>query len=126
MGLALLFGAFSGLAEHDAIASFVNLALDHYSLKKGGRIVSPPLIDRELGRVMSGVKNVSHPAYGVSVHLLNRIADAPTAVEARKREICAYELMLNLEGEEAISKLDTDNLQVLFSVALEKRLCDIP
>ncbi|VVP49286.1 hypothetical protein PS843_05215 [Pseudomonas fluorescens] len=75
---------------------------------------------------MSGVKNVSHPAHGVSVHLLNRIADAPTAVEARKREICAYELMLKLEGEEAISKLDTDNLQVLFSVALEKRLCEIP
>lgn len=74
---------------------------------------------------MSVVRNGIHPANSVSAHLLIGIAHAPTAVEAREREIRTHDLIFKLQTEEIISKLDADNLRILFRVALEKRLYEI-
>ena len=71
---------------------------------------------------MLGASKDTHPAKHVSAHLLALIAQAPTAVEAWIHNIRAQELILNLQVTEAISKLDGDNLRLLYRVALEKRL----
>ncbi len=74
---------------------------------------------------MSVARGSVHPASGVSVHLLTGIAYAPSALEARKREIRTHDLILRLQLDETISKLDADNLRILFRLTLEKRLCEI-
>lgn len=61
----------------------------------------------------------------VSAHIFAGIADAPTAVEARRREIRTQDLIFELQLNEAISKLDADNLRIMFRVAREKRLYEI-
>lgn len=74
---------------------------------------------------MSVVRNDIHPANNVSAYLLSGIVHAPTASEARRREVRTHELIFKLQMEERISKLDADNLRILFRVALEKRLYEI-
>lgn len=74
---------------------------------------------------MSVAMNDIHPANSISAYLLSGIMHAPTAFEARLRETRTYELIFKLQIEETISKLDADNLRILFRVALEKRLYEI-
>jgi len=74
---------------------------------------------------MSVAKRDVHPANSVSAQLLAGIACAPTATEARRREVRTHDLIFTLHLEETISKLDADNLRILFRGALEKRLCEI-
>ena len=74
---------------------------------------------------MFGARNDRHPAKSASADLLAVIAHAPTTVEARHHQIRAHELILNLQVEDAISRLDADNLRVIFTVAIEKRLYEI-
>ena len=66
-----------------------------------------------------------HPANRVLAHSLAGIADAPTALEARRREIRTHGPIFKLLLEETISNLDADNLRVLFRGALQKRLWEI-
>lgn len=44
---------------------------------------------------MSVAESDIHPASSVSAHILAGIADAPTAVEARRREIRTQDLILS-------------------------------
>lgn len=74
---------------------------------------------------MIGARNDRHPAESASAELLAVIAHAPTAVEARHHKIRAHELILDLQVEDTISRLDADNLRVIFTVAIEKRLYEI-
>jgi hypothetical protein len=74
---------------------------------------------------MSVARTSVHPANGVSAHLLDGIAYAPTSLEARRREIRTHDLILRLQLDQTISNLDADNLRILFKVALEKRLFEI-
>lgn len=73
---------------------------------------------------MSVAKSDIHPANSVSAHLLAGIACAPTALEARRREVRTHDLIFKLQLEETISKLDAANLRILFRGALEKRLSE--
>jgi hypothetical protein len=74
---------------------------------------------------MSVARCSVHPANGVSAHLLAGIAFAPSALEARRREIRTHDVILRLQLDETISNLDADNLRILFRLALEKRLYEI-
>lgn len=74
---------------------------------------------------MSVAESDIHPASSVSAHILAGIADAPTTFEARRREVRTQDLIFELQLNEAISKLDADNLRIMFRVALEKRLYEI-
>ena len=74
---------------------------------------------------MSVARGDVHQANSVSAHLLAGIAYAPTALEARRREIRTHDLIFKLQLEETISNLDADNLRILFRGALEKRLREI-
>lgn len=74
---------------------------------------------------MSVAKSDIHPASSVSAHFLAGIACSPTALEARRREACTHDLIFKLHLEETISKLDADNLRILFRGALERRLREI-
>lgn len=74
---------------------------------------------------MSVAKSSVHPANGVSAHLLGGIVSAPSALEARRREIRTNDLILSLQRDQTISNLDADNLRILFRLALEKRLYEI-
>ncbi|MBA2930311.1 hypothetical protein [Pseudomonas sivasensis] len=66
-----------------------------------------------------------HPASRVLAHSLARIADAPTALEARRLEIRTHDPIFKLQLEETISNIDADNLRICFRLALEKRLYEI-
>jgi hypothetical protein len=74
---------------------------------------------------MSVAKRDIHPANSVSAQLLVGIASATTALEAQRREVRTHDLIFRLHLDETISKLDADNLRILFRGALEKRLCEI-
>lgn len=74
---------------------------------------------------MFDARNDRHPAMSASAHLLDAIAHAPTAVEARQHEIRARELILNHQSEDTVSRLDADNLRIIFTAAIEKRLYEI-
>ena len=74
---------------------------------------------------MSVAESDIHLASSVSAHILAGIAYAPTAVEARRREVRTQDLIFELQLNEAIAKLDADNLRIMFRVALEKRLYEI-
>lgn len=74
---------------------------------------------------MFSARNDRHPATSASADLLAVIAHAPTAVEVRHHQIRARELIVNLQVEDTISRLEADNLRVMFSVAIEKRLYEI-
>jgi len=74
---------------------------------------------------MFGARNDRHPAKSASADLLAVIAHAPTAVESRHHQIRAHELILDLQVEDTISRLDADNLRVIFAVAIERRLYEI-
>ncbi len=74
---------------------------------------------------MSVARSNVHPAKGVTAHLLAGIAYAPSALEARSREIRTHDLIFRLRLDGTISDLDACNLRILFKSALEKRLCQI-
>ncbi|VVP67569.1 hypothetical protein PS907_01731 [Pseudomonas fluorescens] len=74
---------------------------------------------------MSVARNDIHPAISLSAHLLATITYATSELEARRSESRTQDLIFKLQLEETISKLDADNLRVLFRGALEKRLWEI-
>jgi hypothetical protein len=74
---------------------------------------------------MSVAKNDIHPAISLSAHLLATITYATSVLEARRSEARTQDLIFKLQLEETISKIDADNLRVLFRGALEKRLWKI-
>jgi len=74
---------------------------------------------------MSIARSDIHPAISLSAHLLATITYATSVHEARRNEARTQELIFELQIGETISKLDADNLRVLFRGALEKRLWEI-
>ena len=70
-------------------------------------------------------RNFLHPASREAFTLLAEIATAPSRIEALRLEYSTHSLLWKLEAHGRLSRLDTDNLGIVFRVALEKRLFEL-
>lgn len=66
-----------------------------------------------------------HPIRSEAKDLLGKIAKANSRVEVFTFEGEVLALMWRLETDDGISKLDIDNLRVVFKMASEKRLHEL-
>ena len=70
-------------------------------------------------------RNDLHPATRNAFLLLAKITTAATRIEAIKLEYSAHEILWELETRQKLSRLDVDNLGIVFRMALEKRLHEL-
>jgi hypothetical protein len=74
---------------------------------------------------MNEATDATYPIKQQSVDLLLSIAEADTRLKAIRLEYHAQALILDLEAHDRLSSIDSRNLDVVFRVALEKRLIEL-
>lgn len=77
------------------------------------------------GRFMNEVTDTTSQIKQQSTDLLVSIAGANTRLKAIRFEYHAQALILHLEVHDRLSSIDSRNLNVIFGVALEKRLLEL-